>query len=182
MEPERSGSSSQRPLGLSSRVAFWYLRSVLPVSSNGRLSARLPETATSAFDFNERFAGPCRSSVPFFRQWTIRPLALIDPNARSGALVPCPLISIHGVDVPIRALLEKHYRSAFGPEDIANLAAAFEAALSKLGAGRCPRGTSSRHSSSRTAAARLGIRAQYRNSSTAAISSGDSSTCRRSDR
>ena len=88
MEPERSGSSSQRPLGLSSRVAFWYLRSVLPVSSNGRLSARLPETATSAFDFNERFAGPCRSSVPFFRQWTIRPLALIDPNARSGALVP----------------------------------------------------------------------------------------------
>jgi len=37
------------------------------------------------------------------------------------------------VDVPIRALLEKHYRSAFGPEDIANLAAAFEAALSKLG-------------------------------------------------
>jgi hypothetical protein len=44
MEPERSGSSSQRPLGLSSRVAFWYLRSVLPVSSNGRLSARLPET------------------------------------------------------------------------------------------------------------------------------------------
>jgi hypothetical protein len=57
----------------------------------------------------------------------------IDPNARSGALVPCPLISIHGVDVPIRALLEKHYRSAFGPEDIANLAAAFEAALSKLG-------------------------------------------------
>ena len=44
MEPERSGSSSQRPLGLSSRVAFCYLRSVLPVSSNGRLSARLPET------------------------------------------------------------------------------------------------------------------------------------------
>jgi hypothetical protein len=72
-------------------------------------------------------------AVLFFRQWTIRPLALIDPNARSGALVPCPLISIHGVDVPIRALLEKHYRSAFGPEDIANLAAAFEAALSKLG-------------------------------------------------
>jgi hypothetical protein len=35
--------------------------------------------------------------------------------------------------VPIRALLEKHYRPAFGPEDIANLAAAFEAALSKLG-------------------------------------------------
>ena len=42
----------------------------------------------------------------------------IDPNARFGALVPCPLISIHGVDVPIRALLEKHYQSAFGPEDI----------------------------------------------------------------
>ena len=41
---ETSGSSSQRPLGLSSRVAFCYLRSVLPVSSNGRLSARLPET------------------------------------------------------------------------------------------------------------------------------------------
>ena len=37
------------------------------------------------------------------------------------------------MDVPIRALLEKYYRSAFGPEDIANLAAAFEAALSKLG-------------------------------------------------
>jgi hypothetical protein len=60
-------------------------------------------------------------------------LFFADPNARSGALVPCPLISIHGADVPIRALLEKHYRSAFGPEDIANLAAAFEAALSKLG-------------------------------------------------
>jgi hypothetical protein len=30
MELERSGSSSQRPLGLSSRVAFCYLRSVLP--------------------------------------------------------------------------------------------------------------------------------------------------------
>jgi hypothetical protein len=44
MEPERSGSSSQRPLGQSSRVAFCYLRSVFPVSSNGRLSARLPET------------------------------------------------------------------------------------------------------------------------------------------
>jgi hypothetical protein len=42
--------------------------------------------------------------------------------------------------------------------------------------------TSARRSSSRTAAARLGIRARYRNSSTAAISSGDSSTCRRSDR
>jgi hypothetical protein len=38
-----------------------------------------------------------------------------------------------GLDVPIRALLENDYRSAFGPEDIANLAAAFEAALSKLG-------------------------------------------------
>jgi hypothetical protein len=129
MEPERSGSSSQRPLGQSSRVAFCYLRSVFPVSSNGRLSARLPETdgshpvpqgsatllssklatpsiselikhckdaylrlprrrstasfecaalamispalrakplsstgATSALDFNERFAGLCRSS------------------------------------------------------------------------------------------------------------------------
>ena len=35
--------------------------------------------------------------------------------------------------MPIRALLENDYRSAFGPEDIANLAAAFEAALSKLG-------------------------------------------------
>jgi len=126
---ETSGSSSQRPLGLSSRVAFCYLRSVLPVSSKGRLSAgfrrstghilyrkpsatplssklatqsisepiehckddylRLPRRwwtasfecvalamispalrakplsstgATSALDFNERFAGPCRSS------------------------------------------------------------------------------------------------------------------------
>jgi hypothetical protein len=38
-----------------------------------------------------------------------------------------------GLDVPIRAVLENDYRSAFGPEDIANLAAAFEAALSKLG-------------------------------------------------
>jgi hypothetical protein len=42
-------------------------------------------------------------------------------------------ISIHAVDVPIRALLEKHYQSAFGQEYIANLAAAFEPALSKLG-------------------------------------------------
>jgi hypothetical protein len=52
---------------------------------------------------------------------------------KTETLVPCPIISIHAVDVPIRALLEKHYRSAFGPEGIANLAAAFEAALSKLG-------------------------------------------------
>jgi hypothetical protein len=37
------------------------------------------------------------------------------------------------LDVPIRALLENDYRSAFGPEDIPNLAAAFDAALSKLG-------------------------------------------------
>jgi len=35
--------------------------------------------------------------------------------------------------VPIRALLENDYRSAFGPEDIPNLAGAFDAALSKLG-------------------------------------------------
>jgi hypothetical protein len=33
--------------------------------------------------------------------------------------------------VPIRALIEND--SAFGPEDIANLAVAFDAALSKLG-------------------------------------------------
>ena len=38
-----------------------------------------------------------------------------------------------GLDVPIRALLENDYRSAFGPEDIANLAAAFDAAVIKLG-------------------------------------------------
>jgi hypothetical protein len=38
-----------------------------------------------------------------------------------------------GLDVPIRAILENDYPSAFGPEDIANLTAAFEAALSKLG-------------------------------------------------
>jgi hypothetical protein len=31
------------------------------------------------------------------------------------------------------SLLENDYRSAFGPEDIANLEAAFDAALSKLG-------------------------------------------------
>jgi hypothetical protein len=35
--------------------------------------------------------------------------------------------------LPIRALLENAYPSAFGPEDIAALAAGFEAALSKLG-------------------------------------------------
>jgi hypothetical protein len=35
--------------------------------------------------------------------------------------------------MPIRALLENAYPSAFGPEDIAALAAGFEAALSKLG-------------------------------------------------
>ena len=40
---------------------------------------------------------------------------------------------IWGWNVPIRALLENDYRSAFGPEDIANLTAAFEAALSKVG-------------------------------------------------
>jgi hypothetical protein len=38
MEPEHSGSSSQRPLGLSSRVAFCYPGSLL-ISSKGRLSA-----------------------------------------------------------------------------------------------------------------------------------------------
>ena len=35
--------------------------------------------------------------------------------------------------MPVRALLENDDRSAFGPEDIANLTAAFEAALSKIG-------------------------------------------------
>jgi len=34
--------------------------------------------------------------------------------------------------VPIRAILQNDY-SAFGPEDVARLTAAFEAALSKLG-------------------------------------------------
>ena len=72
-------------------------------------------------------------AVSFFSPMDDSATCFIDPNARSGALVPCPLISIHAVDVPIRALLERHYRSAYGPEDIANLAAAFEAALSKLG-------------------------------------------------
>jgi hypothetical protein len=36
-----------------------------------------------------------------------------------------------GLDVPIRAILENDH--AFGPEDIANLSAAFEAALTRLG-------------------------------------------------
>jgi hypothetical protein len=34
--------------------------------------------------------------------------------------------------VPIRAILENDYPSAFGPDDIANLATAFEVAPSKL--------------------------------------------------
>jgi hypothetical protein len=38
--------------------------------------------------------------------------------------------AIVGLDVPIRAILENDH---FGPEDIANLTAAFEAALSRLG-------------------------------------------------
>jgi hypothetical protein len=38
---------------------------------------------------------------------------------------------IAGLDVPIRAILENDH--AFSPEDIANLTAAFEAALTKLG-------------------------------------------------
>ena len=75
-------------------------------------------------------------AVSFFSPMDDSATCFIDPNARSGALVPCPLISIHGVDVLIGAPLEKHYRSAFGPEDIADLAAAFEAALSKLGGPR----------------------------------------------
>jgi hypothetical protein len=36
-----------------------------------------------------------------------------------------------GLDVPIRAILENDH--AFGPEDVANLAAAFDAALTRLG-------------------------------------------------
>jgi hypothetical protein len=39
--------------------------------------------------------------------------------------------AIPGLDVPIRAILENDH--AFGPEDIANLTAAFEAALIRLG-------------------------------------------------
>jgi hypothetical protein len=35
------------------------------------------------------------------------------------------------LDVPIRVILENDH--AFGPEDVANLTAAFEAALSRLG-------------------------------------------------
>src|SRR5262249_30005791 len=38
---------------------------------------------------------------------------------------------IVGLDVPIRAILENDH--AFGPEDVANLTAAFEAALTRLG-------------------------------------------------
>ena len=41
--------------------------------------------------------------------------------------------AIPGLDVPIRAILENDH--AFGPEDIANLTAAFEAALIRLGLG-----------------------------------------------
>jgi hypothetical protein len=37
---------------------------------------------------------------------------------------------IKGVDVPIRAILENDH--AFGPEDVASLTAAFEAALSRM--------------------------------------------------
>lgn len=35
--------------------------------------------------------------------------------------------------MPIRAILETEYGPVFGPEDVAAVAAAFEAALSKLG-------------------------------------------------
>jgi hypothetical protein len=38
----------------------------------------------------------------------------------------------HGLDVPIRAILEDEYGPSFDPEDVAKLAAAFEAALSEL--------------------------------------------------
>jgi hypothetical protein len=38
---------------------------------------------------------------------------------------------ILGLDVPIRAILENDH--AFGPEDVANLTAAFEGALTRLG-------------------------------------------------
>ena len=37
------------------------------------------------------------------------------------------------MDVPIRTILETEYGSVFGPKDIAQLTAAFEAALTKLG-------------------------------------------------
>jgi hypothetical protein len=40
---------------------------------------------------------------------------------------------VEGLAVPIRAILETDYGSVFGPEDIAQLTAAFEAALAKLG-------------------------------------------------
>src|SRR5262245_49058187 len=43
----------------------------------------------------------------------------------------CVRRAIPGLDVPIRAILENDH--AFGPEDIANLTAAFEAALIRLG-------------------------------------------------
>jgi len=39
--------------------------------------------------------------------------------------------AIVGLDVPIRAILENDH--AFGPEDVADLTAAFETALSRLG-------------------------------------------------
>ena len=38
-----------------------------------------------------------------------------------------------GLDVPIRAMLETEYGSVFEPEDIAQMTAAFEAALTKVG-------------------------------------------------
>ena len=50
-----------------------------------------------------------------------------------ASLIPksCVRRAIPGLDVPIRAILENDH--AFGPEDIANLTAAFEAALIRLG-------------------------------------------------
>jgi hypothetical protein len=56
-------------------------------------------------------------------------LSVLAPTAKYYVSSPAFL----GWNVPIRALLENDYRSVFGPEDIANLAAAFDAAVIELG-------------------------------------------------
>jgi hypothetical protein len=58
----------------------------------------------------------------------------IDPNARSGALVPCPLISIHAVDMPIQALLESTIGPRLGRKILRIWQQQSRIALSKLGA------------------------------------------------
>jgi hypothetical protein len=63
MEPEHSGSSSQRPLGLRSRVAFCYPGSLL-VSSKGRLSALGCRKSTCHVLTARRAQPRCRASFP----------------------------------------------------------------------------------------------------------------------